>query len=149
MRPAAVAFHMWWFGRARPGRGEIEARWPALAGGAEADVLAALAEIRSLQDARDPQHDFLAAEPSLEALVQRGPARVRRAAIDTWATVLEGRVKRAHMDLLADLSSEPDVDPELLGAAIRAALGFDDGGELAAEISRNAQSSARTNQHFK
>jgi hypothetical protein len=134
---------MRWFGRQRPRRDEIERRWPVLAlggrGGEQAAVLRALEELRALQDVNRPELDFLAARPLLEALVERGAPAVRCAALEAWATVLDGRARREHMDLLADWSSQPDVDPELLSAAIRAALTFDDGGALAAELSRNAR----------
>jgi len=130
---------MRWFAWRRPDRDQIARRWPALELGDEQAQLEALAELGRLQDARLEERDFVAAEPLLERLVVAGSAPVRRAALDAWATVLAGRVRRAHMDLLADLASEPDLDPEILDRAIRAALTFDDRGALAAELARNAR----------
>jgi hypothetical protein len=130
---------MRWFAWSRPQLSEIMRRWPALETCAVPAVLRALDEMRRVQDANVPENDLVRAEPALKRLVVAGPAEVRRAALDTWATVLEGRVRREHMDLLADLSSEADLDSDLLEGVIRAALTFDDGGRLATAIAENAR----------
>jgi hypothetical protein len=144
----------------RPSCAELIQSWPALEGrahpaqpGAQSAAkqsadddacLAALSEMRARQDAHVARHDLIAAEPLLRALVLDGSPRVRCAALETWATILEGRVTRAHVDVLFDLSSEPDLDPALLDSAIRAALTFGDDGDMAAALV--AQSATRRNQ---
>jgi hypothetical protein len=129
---------MRWFAWSRPQLGDIVRRWPALESCEISAVLAALEEMRRVQDAHVPENDLVRAEPALKRLVVAGPRAVRRAALDTWATVLDGRARREHMDLLADLSSE-ELEPDLLEGVIRAALTFDDGGRLAAAIAGNAR----------
>ncbi len=145
---------MRWFAWSRPQLAHIVRRWPALETGEEQAVLVALEEMRRVQDAQVAENDLVRAEPALKRLVVAGPPGVRRAALDAWATVLEGRARREHMDLLADLSSEANLDADLLEGVIRAALTFDDGGKLAAHIAENArlapvQSSTLRNQHFR
>ncbi len=140
------------FGWRRIGIDDVIARWPALAAPAsdERVVLAALYQLRAEQDATHARRDFLAAEPLLERLLHGSSAQVRRAALDAWATILEGRVRRAHVDLLFDLSSEPDLDPLVLEGAIRAALSFgDEEGRITAALVENSQSSTRKNQHLR
>lgn len=131
----------------RPSRAELIASWPALEGRAEDDArLKALDEMRARQDAHVARHDLIEAEPLLRALVLDGSPKVRCAALETWATILEGRVTRAHVDVLFDLSSEPDLDPALLDSAIRAALSFGDDGDMAAALVSQSQSATRRNQ---
>lgn len=88
-------------------------RWPALRG---ADEDALLDALRQLQWEHDPEHmetDFRGAAPLVARWISEGSPTVRRAALDAWSSIIEGRASEDDVALLDELARARDVDPAL------------------------------------
>jgi len=106
---------------------EIYSRWPALRGGAERPLVSALWDFNSqVYSERDA---LVTAEPLLANLIRTHGGEVRRVAIQTWANLLDGKVRKEHLRLLGELVNG-DLDIETTKAVVEAAAKFADEGGL-------------------
>lgn len=104
---------------------ELHARWPALRGGEEEALLEALGDMRYTHTAGDPASDLVAAEPLLARLMRDGASEaLRRAALDTWSTVVGERATRKHVVTLREFVQRGELGEQTLREAIEAAAKF-------------------------
>lgn len=104
---------------------ELYARWPALRGGDEGPLIEALGDMRYTHTAGDPTSDLLVAEPALARLMRDAASEdVRRAALDTWSTVVGERATRRHVQTLKEFMQRGDLAESTLREAIEAAAKF-------------------------
>lgn len=104
---------------------ELRARWPALGGTDEGALIEALADMRYTHTAGDPTSDLVAAEPTLARLMREGTNEaLRRAALDTWSTVVGERATRKHVLTLREFVQRGELAEPTLREAIEAAAKF-------------------------
>jgi HEAT repeat protein len=104
---------------------ELHARWPALRGGEEGALIEALGDMRYTHTAGDPTSDLLVAEPALARLMREGASEaLRRAALDTWSTVVGERATRKHVLTLREFVQRGELAEPTLREAIEAAAKF-------------------------
>jgi HEAT repeat protein len=106
---------------------EIYMRWPALRGTAPRPIVDALWDFRNA--CYGEKEVLLVAEPLLAGLIRNGAPEVRGPALDAWATLVDGQVRKEHLRLLADLVSA-DLDEAMTKKVVEAAAKFADEGAL-------------------
>lgn len=104
---------------------DLFARWPALRGSQERPLIDALNDMRYTHSADDASNDLFVAEPVLARLMREGASEdVRRAALDTWSTVVGERATKKHVQTLKEFMQRGDLEEWTLREAIEAAAKF-------------------------
>ncbi len=106
---------------------EIYSRWPALRGTAESPLIDALHDFRN--ECYGEREQLMVAEPLLAGMVRNTTGDVRRAALDAWSNLLDGQVRREHLNLLQELASS-DLDQQTTKEVVDAAAKFADEGAM-------------------
>jgi HEAT repeat protein len=106
----------------------ITAKYPGLAGKNEDALVDALRDLHN--DCYGEAASLLAAEPFLAELVRTGTVRVRRAALEAWANLLDNRARPEHLQTLWAIAQTPGLDEETLNEVIKAAAKFAEEGAL-------------------
>jgi HEAT repeat protein len=106
---------------------ELYSRWPALRGTAVRPLVDALWDFRNA--CYSEKAALLVAEPLLAGLIRTGAPEVRGAALEAWANLLDGQVRREHLRVLQDLVAA-DLDEAMTKRVVEAAAKFADEGAL-------------------
>jgi HEAT repeat protein len=106
---------------------EIYARWPALRGSAERPLIDALWDFNNA--IWNEREALVTAEPLLAGIIRSNGGEARKAAINAWANLLDGHVRKEHLRLLGELTSM-DLDIETTKQVVEAAAKFADEGAL-------------------
>ena len=106
---------------------EIYSRWPAFRGGATRPLVDALWDFRNA--CYSEKETLLVAEPLLAGLIRTGAPEVRGPALEAWANLLDGQVRREHLRVLQDLVGA-DLDESMTKKVVEAAAKFADEGAL-------------------
>lgn len=110
---------------------DLYARWPALRGSQERPLVDALNDMRYTHSEDEAENDLFVAEPVLARLLREGKTEeVRRAALDTWSTVVGERATKQHVQTLREFMARGDLDEWTLREAIEAAAKFARAGGL-------------------
>jgi hypothetical protein len=106
---------------------EIYHRWPAFRGSATRPLIDALWDFSS--SCYSQKEVLLVAEPILAGFIRTGAPEVRGPALDAWANLLDGQVRREHLVLLQELVAS-DLDAEMTKRVVSAAAKWADEGAL-------------------
>ncbi|MCB9766443.1 MAG: HEAT repeat domain-containing protein [Alphaproteobacteria bacterium] len=108
----------------------IYERWPALRGTQEDPLVDALRDMRWAHSDYDETKDLLIAEPIVARFMREGSPRVKRAALETWASILGDRARKENLKTLEAILKSPDADEDLIVAGLDAAAKFASAGGI-------------------
>jgi HEAT repeat protein len=114
-------------GEAMASLDQIYSRWPALRGAEEGPMRDALWDFRNA--CYSEREQLIIAEPILAGLIRQSTGDVRQAALEAWANLLDGQVRREHLVILQELVGS-DLDARMTREVIEAAAKFADEGAL-------------------
>lgn len=104
------------------------ARWPGLQSRDEDELTEALREVHL--ECYSERENLQVLEPVLAGHIRSGTAQVRTQALEAWANLLDGFVRKEHLKLLSDLAAQRASDRDFLREVITAAAKFADEGAL-------------------
>jgi HEAT repeat protein len=107
---------------------EVFARFPGLRSGSEEELCEGLRELFLACYAEGGQ--FMEVEPHIAAHMQNGTVKVRRAALEAWANLVDNRVRPEHLQALYNVANTPGLDQETFDEVIIAACKFAEEGAL-------------------
>lgn len=106
---------------------DLYSRWPAFRGTATRPLIDALWDFRNA--CYSERETLLVAESLLAGLIRTGPQEARGPALEAWANLLDGQMRREHLRLLQELASS-DLDAAMTKQVVEAAAKFADEGAL-------------------
>jgi hypothetical protein len=106
---------------------ELYLKYPGLKARGD-DLEDALRDFRN--DCYSDREELIAAEPLLARMIREQTGDVRVLALEAWATLLDGQVRKEHIKLLEDLSSDQYLADAMLREVIKAAAMFADEGGM-------------------
>lgn len=110
------------------GAGYVVGRFPGLESQDEDELCDALRELFLASYSEGAS--LMEAEPRVRSLVETGSVRVRRAALEAWANLVDNRVQPHHLHVLYAVANRPGLDEETFEQVIVAATKFAEEGAL-------------------
>ncbi|MEZ4451623.1 MAG: HEAT repeat domain-containing protein [Nannocystaceae bacterium] len=104
------------------------ARWPNLQSDDEEELVDGLRDVHLA--CYSERENLQVLEPILAGHIRSGTTEVRKQALEAWANLLDGFVRKEHLKLLNELAAQRTMDRDFLREVITAAAKFADEGAL-------------------